>query len=94
MAAAPAGLGLGWGKEVESHLIASRNGPGFATEAARAIRDYGFERLGFDRLISLVQPENVASQRVAIKNGMRHERDVKVGDIPAMVFTIERGRAL
>jgi ribosomal-protein-alanine N-acetyltransferase len=80
-------------KETEvGYLIAKAHwGQGYATEAARAIRDYGFEMLGFDRLISLIQPGNAASQRVAIKNGMRHERDVRVGDIPAMVFAIERG---
>ena len=79
-------------KEVEvGYLIAKSHwGQGFATEAARAIRDYGFERLGFERLISLIQPGNVASRRVAIKNGMVHERDVTVGQISAMVFTIER----
>ena len=79
-------------KEVEvGYLIARPSwGRGYATEAARAIRDYGFERLGFERLISLIQPGNLASQRVAIKNGMRHERDVKLGEIPAMLFAIKR----
>lgn len=79
-------------KEVEvGYMIGKAHwGQGFATEAASAIRDYGFDRLGFERLISLIQPGNVASQRVAIKNGMRHERDVKVGQIAAMVFAIER----
>ncbi len=80
-------------KETEvGYMIAKSHwGSGHATEAARAVRDYGFERLGFDRLISLIHPDNVASQRVATKNGMRHERDVKVGKISAMLFAIERG---
>ena len=79
-------------KETEvGYLLARRSwGQGYATEAARAIRDYAFERLGFERVISLIQPGNLASQRVAIKNGMRHERDVKVGKIAAMLFAIER----
>jgi ribosomal-protein-alanine N-acetyltransferase len=79
-------------KEVEvGYMIGKAHwGQGFATEAARAIRDYGFQRLGFERLIALIQPGNVASQRVAIKNGMVHERDVKVGQIAAMVFAIEQ----
>lgn len=80
-------------KEVEvGYMIAKPQwGLGYATEAARGIRDYAFERLGFDRLISLVQPANVASRRVAMKNRMRHERDAKVGQSPAMVFAVERG---
>ncbi len=79
-------------KETEvGYMIAKSHwGSGYATEAALAVRDYGFERLGFDRLISLIHPDNVPSQRVAMKNGMRHERDVKVGKIPAMLFAIER----
>ena len=79
-------------KEVEvGYLIAKKHWcQGYATEAARAVRDYGFERLGFDRLISLIQPGNVASQRVAINNGMRHTRDVKIGEVPAMLFAIDR----
>jgi [ribosomal protein S5]-alanine N-acetyltransferase len=82
-------------KEVEvGYMIAKSHWcQGYATEAGRAIRDYGFERLGFDRLISLIQPGNVASQRVAIKNGMRHERDVMIGNVPAMLFAIARTRA-
>jgi ribosomal-protein-alanine N-acetyltransferase len=83
---------LGGRKETEvGYLIARAHwGLGYATEAARAVRDYGFDRLGFDRLISLVRHANATSQRVAIKNDMRHERDVMIGDVPAMLFAIER----
>jgi [ribosomal protein S5]-alanine N-acetyltransferase len=80
-------------KETEVGYMIAREfwGRGLATEAARAIRDYGFERLGFERLISLIRPENERSQRVAIKNGMRHERDVMVGEIHARLFSIVKG---
>ncbi len=81
-------------KEVEvGYMIAQPCwGNGLATEAARAVRDYGFQRLGLDRLISLIRAENVASRRVAEKNAMRHERDVTVGRISAMLFAIERAQ--
>jgi len=49
-------------------------GQGLATEAACAIRDYGF-RLGYDRLISLIAPGNIASQKVAIKTGLCYQKD-------------------
>lgn len=42
-----------------------------ATEAATAVRDYAFGALKLPRLISLIRPDNVASQRVAEKVGMR-----------------------
>jgi len=62
--------------EVGYHLARPYWGRGLATEAARAIRDYGMDRLGFDRLISLIRPDNIASQRVALKIGMQHEKDI------------------
>ena len=80
-------------KEVEvGYLLAKPYwGRGLATEAARAIRDYGFDRLGVARLISLIRPENVASRRVAGKIGMRHERDLSVKGGDACLYSIERG---
>ena len=50
-------------------------GQGLATEAARAIRDYGFEILNLSRLICLIEEENVASKKVAEKIGMKFERE-------------------
>ena len=51
-------------------------GRGLATEAAQAVRDYGFGTLGLPRLIAMIDPRNVASIRVAEKTGLRYERDV------------------
>ena len=79
-------------KETEVGYVLARDywGKGLATEAARACRDYGFERLGFDRLISVIQPGNVASQHVAMKNAMRYERDELINGIGARIYSIER----
>ena len=46
---------------------------GFASEAARAVRDYAFATLDCDHVISMIRPENMASRRVAEKNGLRLE---------------------
>lgn len=43
---------------------------GYATEAAAEARDEAIATLGPPRLISIVNPANVASQRVAAKLGM------------------------
>jgi RimJ/RimL family protein N-acetyltransferase len=59
---------LGW------HVRRDLWGQGYATEAARACTAYAFSRLGVERLIALVRPENVSSCRVAEKNGMRCDR--------------------
>jgi RimJ/RimL family protein N-acetyltransferase len=52
-------------------------GQGLATEAASACRDYGLDKLGYERLISLIDPRNLASRRVAEKIGMAFEREVE-----------------
>ncbi|MCB0256465.1 MAG: GNAT family N-acetyltransferase [Anaerolineae bacterium] len=44
---------------------------GLATEAATAVRDYAFQVLGLDELISLIRVGNGASRRVAEKVGLR-----------------------
>ena len=49
-------------------------GQGLGTEAAQAILDYGFNTLGFARLVCLIDEENVASIRVAEKIGMAFEK--------------------
>lgn len=46
-------------------------GRGLATEGARASLRYGFDVLALDRIIAIYMPDNVASERVMIKLGMR-----------------------
>src|SRR5262245_25803540 len=48
-------LELGW------HLLEEERGKGYATEAARACRDYAFAHTPAPMLCSIVDPENVAS---------------------------------
>ncbi|MFC4403794.1 GNAT family N-acetyltransferase [Gracilibacillus xinjiangensis] len=50
---------------------------GFATEAARAILMYGFEKLDIHRIIATCQPQNTASYHVMEKIGMRREGHFK-----------------
>lgn len=51
-------------------------GRGYATEAARACMDYAFTRLGAARIVSMIRPPNLASRRVAEKNGLVCEKIV------------------
>jgi ribosomal-protein-alanine N-acetyltransferase len=66
-------------QEVEvAYMIAKQYwGQGLATEAARALKEHGFRDHGFQRLVSIIHPDNAASIRVAEKNGMQNERDVE-----------------
>ncbi|MCH8293939.1 GNAT family N-acetyltransferase [Candidatus Poribacteria bacterium] len=67
-------------------------GRGYATEAAQAVRDYAFNTLGLPRLIAMIDPQNVASIRVAEKLGMYYEKDVMFEGYthPDRVYAIER----
>ncbi len=49
-------------------------GIGLATEAARAAIRYGFEEVGFDRILGIADTENVASRHVLGKIGMKFEK--------------------
>ena len=59
---------------------------GLATEAARAVRDYAFEKLKLERVISLIHPDNRASRRVAEKNAMKLEKETNFRGFPTLVF--------
>ena len=66
---------------------------GLATEAAQGILNYGFEKLNRPRLICLIDPENIASQRVAERIGMTLERKVDgiAGDnYPTLIYSINQ----
>jgi [ribosomal protein S5]-alanine N-acetyltransferase len=65
---------------------------GLTTEAARAVRDYGFRGLKLEYVISLIHPENHASRRVAEKNGVTLERETTFRGFPTFVFSITRER--
>lgn len=51
-------------------------GQGYASEAALALRKYGEGQLHKTRLISLIQPGNTPSRRVAAKIGMTLEKEI------------------
>jgi RimJ/RimL family protein N-acetyltransferase len=65
--------------EVEVAYTIAREywGQGLASEAAQAILNYGFEHLNLLRLISLIDAENIASQKVAEKIGMTFEKEAR-----------------
>jgi [ribosomal protein S5]-alanine N-acetyltransferase len=76
--------------EIAYRLDPSYWGQGIATEAARAVRDHAFDDLQLPRVISLIHPENIASRRVAEKNGMTPEKETVFRGFPTIVFGINR----
>jgi RimJ/RimL family protein N-acetyltransferase len=55
-------------------------GNGYATEAAGAVRDWARRDRGFERLISLIAPDNMASLGVAERLGAQPAETVKLFD--------------
>lgn len=67
---------------------------GYATEAAKACKKYAFEVLNADEVCSIIWDTNIASQNVAIRNGMiatdtwiKHYRGV---DMPHNCYVIQK----
>lgn len=66
---------------------------GYAIESAEAVKEYAFEN-GIDKVYSIIRTNNVASQRVAIKNGMLPENIIVKHyygmDMPHIVFSAKK----
>lgn len=67
---------------------------GYATEAARACRDYAFSVLGGEEVFSIIRDNNLPSRRVAERNGMavrgslvKHYHGL---DMPHLVYSVRR----
>ena len=76
--------------EVAYMLAKEYWGQGLATEAAQAILKYGFEQAGVSRLICVINPNNIASARVAEKIGMTLEIDGDVNGEPTLLYSINK----
>ena len=63
---------------------------GFATEAARKCRDYAFENSYADSIISIIHVENLISEKVAVKNGMKKTKRTIHKDMPVNIFRITK----
>jgi len=68
-------------------------GKGYAPEAARACLDYAFEVLQHERVISLIDPANVSSIRVAEKIGETLEDEVVIQGHRLLMYAARRPRS-
>jgi RimJ/RimL family protein N-acetyltransferase len=63
---------------------------GFAAEAACAVRDWAFAEKGLARVVSLIRPENLPSQGVARRMGMRRAGHTLHAGMDHHVFAVRR----
>jgi RimJ/RimL family protein N-acetyltransferase len=77
--------------EVGYHVMPASRRQGYASEAARAVRDCAAAH-GIEHLIALIRPENTPSQGVARGLGMEVEREAFVHGVNALVFGMRLDR--
>ncbi len=65
-------------------------GRGIATEGAQASLTHAFTTLGRERVISLINPDNANSIRVAERIGERHDGEAVIFGTPVRVYAISR----
>lgn len=67
---------------------------GYATEAARACKEYGFSTLGLQEIYSIIRENNIASQKVALRNGMKKRGSFVKHyygiDMPHYIFSVTK----
>lgn len=78
------GIEIGWG------ISPKFWGKGYATEAARASRDWAFQALDLDELISVIHPENEASKRVAMRIGESFRETLTVNGKRSDIYSMSR----
>lgn len=61
---------------------------GYAIEAAAACKKYAISNKLSDSLISIIHKENIPSQRVALKNGMKCDKATDYHGNPVYIFRI------
>jgi RimJ/RimL family protein N-acetyltransferase len=82
--------GVGPEVEIGWRYASAHWGKGYATEAATACRDLGFERFGLTRIYVDVHPQNERSQNVARKLGARRLGRAKHRGFDVVRFVIDR----
>lgn len=81
----------GWpDREVGWALARAHWGKGYALEAAQAALQHAFATLQWPRAISLIDPENQRSIRVAERLGERLDREITLRGKRTLLYSVER----
>ncbi len=63
---------------------------GYATEAARTLVDYGFEKLGMRGVLAITNQENLASKKVLGRVGFSFREEIEEGDKKLDMYELVR----
>jgi ribosomal-protein-alanine N-acetyltransferase len=74
-----------------TYLLSTRVwGRGYASEAARAAVRFAFGSVGLDHIMSMASPDNIASNRVLQKCGLRFAEHITVEGKPMLRYRLQR----
>lgn len=62
--------------EIGYMSLSEHNGKGYITEAIKAVVEYGFEQMKLHSIEAIIDPGNIASERVLQKNGFVKEAHI------------------
>ena len=74
--------------EVGYSLLPQHWRKGYATEASKKCREFAFENRLVESLISIIQIDNIPSQRVALKTGMYLDKTTTYNNNQVHVFRV------
>ena len=74
--------------EIAYSLLPEYWGRGFASEAAKKCKHYALEHRLADSLISIIQVDNIPSQKVALNNGMYLEKSTTYNNNSVHIFRV------
>ena len=74
--------------EIAYSILPKHRLNGYATEAAKMCCDFAFENDFHHRLVSIITPENIHSKKVALKNGMKFNRQIDYNEKKVDLFQI------
>lgn len=72
--------------EVGYSFMPQHWGNGYATEAAAYFENYARNNKLANHIVSMIHPENLSSQAVAIRNGLTPWKETVWNEIPVIVF--------
>jgi len=74
--------------EIGYHLLPSHRGKGYATEAAKHLKEYAFKNNLAESLISIIHVNNKSSQAVAERNGMTRDKQTKFKGMDVFIYRV------
>ncbi len=75
--------------EIGYHILPKYWGQGYASEASQLLKSYANKDLRIKRIVSVINPKNAGSQKVAERNAMTIEQRITYRDMPADLWVWE-----